>query len=387
MNILFVRLSYIGDILHATAAARWIKQRYPNAILHWIVTPSMAELLEHNPYVDHIIPWERDVYEAHSKKLHLCTMWNMWWDLRKQLQPYQFDIAVDVQGRLITGLVLLATGAPIRLGLGGTKELNWLFTNYKSKDRSKHVIEQYLEVAQLLPMAIQQSSLKDRSTVETSNQDLLANDASETTRSDESFDDINQMDLFVTDEEQQQAQSEIAHVFTDEERPTIGIVLGSSWQTKSWPSEKWQQLIESMSYRSNFICFGGPKEEKDFTSLMQYVEKEELPVYNKLGKTTLREMAALLQACDVVVSCDTGALHMAIALNRPVVALFGPTNPAEWGPLTGLYRVIQNHDMDCLGCRKRKCPKGKAYCMSGIDPIWVKENIIELLDVVSSEVR
>lgn len=314
-------------------------------------------------------------------------MWNMWWDLRKQLQPYQFDIAVDVQGRLITGLVLLATGAPIRLGLGGTKELNWLFTNYKSKDRSKHVIEQYLEVAQLLPMAIQQSSLKDRGTVETSNQDLLANDASETTRSDESFDDINQMDLFVTDEEQQQAQSEIAHAFTDKERPTIGIVLGSSWQTKSWPSEKWQQLIESMSYRSNFICFGGPKEEKDFTSLMQYVEKEELPVYNKLGKTTLREMAALLQACDVVVSCDTGALHMAIALNRPVVALFGPTNPAEWGPLTGPYRVIQNHDMDCLGCRKRKCPKGKAYCMSGIDPIWVKENIIELLDVVSSEVR
>ena len=96
-------------------------------------------------------------------------------------------------------------------------------------------------------MAIQQSSLKDRGTVETSNQDLLANDASETTRSDESFDDINQMDLFVTDEEQQQAQSEIAHVFTDKERPTIGIVLGSSWQTKSWPSEKWQQLIESMS--------------------------------------------------------------------------------------------------------------------------------------------
>ena len=123
MNILFVRLSYIGDILHATAAARWIKQQYPDAKLHWIVTPSMAELLAHNPYVDNIIPWERDVYEAHSKKLHLRTMWNMWWDLRKRLKPYHFDIAVDVQGRLITGLVLLASGAPIRLGLGGTKEL------------------------------------------------------------------------------------------------------------------------------------------------------------------------------------------------------------------------------------------------------------------------
>ena len=53
----------------------------------------MAELLEHNPYVDHIIPWERDEYEAHSKKLHLRTMWNMWWDLRKRLKPYHFDIA------------------------------------------------------------------------------------------------------------------------------------------------------------------------------------------------------------------------------------------------------------------------------------------------------
>lgn len=154
MNILFVRLSYIGDILHATAAARWIKQQYPDAKLHWIVTPSMAELLEYNPYVDHIIPWERDEYEAHSKKLHLRTMWNMWWDLRKRLKPYNFDIAVDVQGRLITGLVLLASGAPIRLGLGGTKELNWLFTNHKSKDRSKHVIEQYLDVAKLLPGAL-----------------------------------------------------------------------------------------------------------------------------------------------------------------------------------------------------------------------------------------
>ena len=74
MNILFVRLSYIGDILHATPAARWIKEHYPESKLHWIVTPSMVELLQNNPYVDEIIPWERDEYEAHSKKLHIPTM-------------------------------------------------------------------------------------------------------------------------------------------------------------------------------------------------------------------------------------------------------------------------------------------------------------------------
>ena len=154
MNILFVRLSYIGDILHATPAARWIKEHYPEAKLHWIVTPSMVELLQGNPYVDEIIPWERDEYEAHSKKLHIPTMWRMWWKLRDKLKPYKFDVAVDVQGRLITGLVLLASGAPIRLGLGGTKELNWMFTNYKAKPSTEHVIKRYIEVAKLLNTAV-----------------------------------------------------------------------------------------------------------------------------------------------------------------------------------------------------------------------------------------
>ena len=75
--------------------------------------------------------------------------WCMWWELRDKLKPYKFDVAVDVQGRLITGLVLLASGAPIRLGLGGTKELNWMFTNYKAKPSTEHVIKRYIEVAKL----------------------------------------------------------------------------------------------------------------------------------------------------------------------------------------------------------------------------------------------
>ena len=123
MNILFVVLSYIGDILHATPAARGLKSSIQRQNSIGLATPSMVELLKNNPYVDEIIPWERDEYEAHSKKLHIPTMWRMWWELRDKLKPYKFDVAVDVQGRLINRLVLLASGAPISLGLGGTKEL------------------------------------------------------------------------------------------------------------------------------------------------------------------------------------------------------------------------------------------------------------------------
>ncbi|WP_251424475.1 glycosyltransferase family 9 protein [Veillonella agrestimuris] len=361
MNILFVRLSYIGDILHATAAARWIKEQYPAAKLHWIVTPSMAELLENNPYVDVIIPWQRDLYEAHSKKLHLRTMWKMWWELRDQLQPYHFDIAVDVQGRLITGLVLLASEAPIRLGLGGTKELNWLFTNYKSKDRKSHVITQYLEVAQLLSMALG-GAIQER--------ELSLNGVvSETT-----------MDLFLTKEERMTAVDAIATALPESEKKRIGLVLGSSWATKEWPQYKWLELMELLQGNAQFICFGGPKEAEEHAEQMEYIERSRLEVYNRLGTTTLREMAALMDCCDIIVACDTGALHIALALGKPVVALFGPTDPKLWGPLDGRFRIIVNDNMDCLGCRKRKCPKGEPYCMTRIDAATVKAAIVELLD-------
>ena len=383
MNILFVRLSYIGDILHATPAARWIKEQYPDAKLHWIVTPSMVELLDGNPYVDEIIPWERDEYEAHSKKLHIPTMWRMWWELKAKLEPYKFDVAVDVQGRLITGLVLLASGAPIRLGLGGTKELNWLFTNYKTKPSTDHVIKRYVEVAQLLKEAVtKQSNLETPlKTVDNG----LDTETLHTVSAKKMY----HMDFYVPSklhtwaEEQWKTIDNHTSLNRGEvEKPLrVGLVLGTSWATKEWPQEKWYSLIKSLQYRANFVCLGGPKEATQYKSLMDSLTAEGIEhiMLNMLGKTTLQEVGALIESCDVVVTADTGSLHIALALNKPVVALFGPTDPKLWGPLTGTFKVLVNDELDCLGCRKRRCPKPDQYCMSGIEPVRVKKAIFELI--------
>ena len=383
MNILFVRLSYIGDILHATPAARWIKEQYPDAKLHWIVTPSMVELLDGNPYVDEIIPWERDEYEAHSKKLHIPTMWRMWWELKAKLEPYKFDVAVDVQGRLITGLVLLASGAPIRLGLGGTKELNWLFTNYKSKPSTDHVIKRYVEVAQLLKEAVAKQA--DLDTPLKTADNLLESE----TLNNVSAKKMYHMDFYVPSklhtwaEEQWKTIDNHTSLNRGEvEKPLrVGLVLGTSWVTKEWPQEKWYSLIKSLQYRANFVCLGGPKEATQYKPLMDSLAAEGIDqiMLNMLGKTTLQEVGALIESCDVVVTADTGALHIALALNKPVVALFGPTDPKLWGPLTGTFKVLVNDELDCLGCRKRRCPKPAQYCMSGIEPVRVKKAIFELI--------
>ena len=383
MNILFVRLSYIGDILHATPAARWIKEQYPDAKLHWIVTPSMVELLEGNPYVDEIIPWERDEYEAHSKKLHIPTMWRMWWELKGKLEPYKFDVAVDVQGRLITGLVLLASGAPIRLGLGGTKELNWLFTNYKTKPSTDHVIKRYVEVAQLLKEAVTKQA-----NIETPLK-TVDNGLDPETLHTVSAKKMYHMDYYVPSklhtwaEEQWKTIDNHSSLNRGEvEKPLrVGLVLGTSWATKEWPQEKWYSLIKSLQYRANFVCLGGPKEATQYKPLMDSLAAEGIDqiILNMLGKTTLQEVGALIESCDVVVTADTGALHIALALNKPVVALFGPTDPKLWGPLTGIFKVLVNDELDCLGCRKRRCPKPDQYCMSGIEPVRVKKAIFELI--------
>ena len=383
MNILFVRLSYIGDILHATPAARWIKEQYPDAKLHWIVTPSMVELLDGNLYVDEIIPWERDEYEAHSKKLHIPTMWRMWWELKAKLEPYKFDVAVDVQGRLITGLVLLASGAPIRLGLGGTKELNWLFTNYKSKPSTDHVIKRYVEVAQLLKEAVAKQA--DLDTPLKTADNLLEPE----TLNNVSAKKMYHMDFHVpsklhtwSEEQWKTIDNHTSLNRGEVEKPLrVGLVLGTSWVTKEWPQEKWYSLIKSLQYRANFVCLGGPKESTQYKPLMDSLAAEGIDqiMLNMLGKTTLQEVGALIESCDVVVTADTGSLHIALALNKPVVALFGPTDPKLWGPLTGTFKVLVNDELDCLGCRKRRCPKPDQYCMSGIEPVRVKKAIFELI--------
>lgn len=383
MNILFVRLSYIGDILHATPAARWIKEHYPDAKLHWIVTPSMVELLEGNPYVDEIIPWERDEYEAHSKKLHIPTMWRMWWELKAKLEPYKFDVAVDVQGRLITGLVLLASGAPIRLGLGGTKELNWLFTNYKTKPSTDHVIKRYVEVAQLLKEAVTKQANLETPLKPVDNG--LDTETLHTVSAKKMY----HMDFYVPSklhtwaEEQWKTIDNHSSLNRGEvEKPLrVGLVLGTSWATKEWPQEKWYSLIKSLQYRANFVCLGGPKEATQYKPLIDSLAAEGIDhiMLNMLGKTTLQEVGALIESCDVVVTADTGSLHIALALDKPVVALFGPTDPKLWGPLTGTFKVLVNDELDCLGCRKRRCPKPDQYCMSGIEPVRVKKAIFELI--------
>ncbi len=354
MNILLVRMSCIGDILHVTPVAKALKKAWPNCRLYWIATPSLAPILKENPYVDEIIEWERDTFEAEAKKLHGPTLWNMWWELRKKLVPYEFDLAIDVQGLLISGLVLLASQAKRKIGMGHTKEGNGLFLQEKCLESYTHVVERYLNVLHLLGIES----------------------------------DDYQMDIFLTEEERVEAQTLLQVLDSDlgdalpvldlkdmqTVRPLLGLVLGTSWPSKEWIPTYWIDLVHQLSGTYRLVYLGGPNERRI---------AEQLPtgehILDLVGKTTLRQLAAIIDQVDCLVSGDTGALHMAIALQRPSISFFGPTDPNQWGAFTEGHVILQAVEVPCLGCRHRKCPKPGHPCMQLITPRQVVSEIEKVI--------
>lgn len=337
MRILFVRMSCLGDMLHATPVAKAIKKALPACEIVWIATPSFAPILENNPYVDEVILWARDDFENYARQAKIGILWDMWWELRRQLLPYKFDLAIDIQGLLISGLVLLASGAKRKIGMANTKELNGLFNREKSREPYHHVIDRYLNVAHLLG-----AYSEDRNMV-----------------------------LKLTDEEISWAKKQIATI-KENDKPLIALVMGTSWESKEWLLSHWISFIKMIKFQYRIIYIGGQK-ELELASELPVADS----IYNTIGKTSIREMAALINEANCVVSCDTGALHIAAALHVPTVNIFGPTDPEVWGVLDDIHTTLRDTTLSCLNCRKRKCPKTGHPCMQNITPNMVKEALME----------
>lgn len=342
MNILLVRMSCIGDILHATPVARALKNKYPHSHLVWIVTPDLSPLLKNNPYVDEILPWHRDDFETYARQGRLNILWRMWWPLRKQLQIYHFDLAIDIQGLLISGLVMLASGAKQKIGMGHTKELNRFFVGKKCQEPYIHIIERYLNVLHLLDI----------------------------------YDNNKDMVLNLSTEEKQWAQEVITNTILEHTKePLIALVPGTSWKSKEWLPEYWQELANLLKVKYRLIYIGGTKELGVAERLPKGTQ-----IYDAVGKTNLRETAALINDCQLLVSGDTGTLHMAAALNKSTISIFGPTNANVWGPLGTQHVKISDKTLTCLGCRKRQCPKQGHPCMKNITPQMIADIVTERIN-------
>ena len=297
-EIVMVRMSALGDVIPALPVATALKRAYPNARLTWVIQPLPHRLIQNHPAVDRFI-----LFHRHRG----LSAWRSIAEVAATLRAQRYDLVLDLQIAFKAGLVTALLRAPVKIGVDRARsgDLNWLFTTHRLPPRPiGHIQDEYLEFVEYLGI--------DPHPLDWG----LRFSAEEEEARDRFFDDLG--------------------------RPACAIVVGTSRLEKNWPPSLYARLIDALDaeFGLRSVLVGGPSAVERAAAETILASTGARPV-NALGDD-VRRLAYLLSGSDLVVSPDTGPLHIARALDVPVVGLYGFTNPKRWGP----YRKYQDLVVD-----------------------------------------
>ena len=327
-NILLIKLSSLGDVIHALPSLRTLRRLYPDAHIAWIVEEKCKDLLYRNPDLDELI-----VVRIHHWRKH----WTLqsWRELKACLKQIRdrFDLVIDMQGLIKTGLIAWLTHAPRIIGFDKRdcrERPNAWFTHEKVPYMGKkvHVVDRYLTMIQAL--------------------------GSESVSKD--------FPLVVPGEAEAHVEAWWKANPELSAQPIVGIHHGVGFPTKRWPMERFAQLGDRIAKELGFnvLLTWGPGEEEAVQQLSgQMKEKHWVS-----PKNSLHETIAMLKRMSLFIGCDTGPMHLSAAQGVPTVSLFGPTNPAYSRPHGTNHEVVFKLQ-PCSFCHKHRCPTN-IECMTSI---------------------
>ena len=322
-RILIFSFSFIGDAVLSTAVIQPLRSHFPNAHITFLVGPSAFDLLANDPQLDTTLIYDsRRVHEGLKGRINLI----------KTLRHQKFDLVVNLRDSFTARCI-------------GSE--HWGLVR---GDRERHAVTRYLEVL--------------------SKQGIDTTDAHPY--------------LQLAKEEQATATRFLTDAGVKSERPLIGIHPGGNWIYKLWNAEKYAQLASTLSQEKNaeILLFSGPNERVLQAQVVGMMDTP--PILVKTAN--LREVAALIAACDVYIGNDTGPMHIAAAVGTPVIALFGSTNHIRSGPYGERHTVVQSGmDLGCNPCHPGRNPGG---CGAGscavIDGI-MEEQVLDAAAVVIND--
>lgn len=328
-RILLINLAFIGDVILSTPVARALKGNYPNSRIDMLVVPLAAEVAAMNPYVDRVI--EYDKKGRHRSWSELCRLLGM-------LRAENYDLAVATNFAARGAMVAWASGAKRRLGYKA-QHAQWFLTDASQavRDGTKHEAENYLDVLQPLALGLVDTSLELRPP------------------------------------EQAVATVQQRFVKTVGEKWTVLCPVGS-YARKSWTREGYAQLLRELAAKNvRTFLIGGRREEQE----LREIQLAAGGVGEVLaGTLSLAEVTALLARSDLLVSVDTGPLHIGQGVGVPTIGLYGPTDPAIWGPRGKNDHVF--YSRSCQPCwGKGDCVAPR--CMKDIDSAEVVRQALAML--------
>lgn len=309
-NILIIKMSSLGDVIHTLPSLFVLRKTYPNAKITWAVHSAFAEVLPGKPWID-------EVYIIDRNKIKNLSYLNQ---VRKELHAHHFDLVIDFQMIAKSAIISFLSGGKKHIGYWDAREGSWLVNQpIKGLHKTGHIIEQLLDVTRYLGCKV--------------------------TSIEFPFADITKATKSATRKLQQAGL----------QGNYIVLVPGTRGESKKWPIDCWGELTNRLSNKGIYTVLLGTQEEI-------YLQEKILSITNSsfilplMGQTSLLELVAIEKMAKVHVSSDTGPLHIANAMKTSMVALFGPTLPKRSGPYGNLlYTVIladhageQNSDMNTI---------------------------------------
>ncbi len=326
-RILVVRLSAIGDVVMASGLIPALRARWPEARISWLTEPTTVPLLRHNPQLQEVIPWPRATWQQLWKERRFAELWRDVRRFRAELRARRFDLMLDAQGLLKSGLLGWLAGSPRRVGLLSREGSQWLMTERvgSREGDDPRMSHEYRDLSDYLgaPRG--------------------------------SF----QLDLAVGAGPRDVARAALA---------AAGVPVGPAGRfavlapfttrpQKHWFEDRWAALAGALRAEGLVpVLMGGPSDREAAARIAAAS-----PLVNMVGQLKLDETVAAIADSALLVGVDTGLTHMGTALNVPTVGLFGSTRPYLD---TGSPRTaILYEPMDCSPCRRHPTCGGAYHCM------------------------
>ena len=325
-RVLIVKLSAIGDVIHALPVAAALKETYPHLLIDWAVEEPFVPLLSGNPCLQNVIPLPK----LRGSRLRSAGFRR---DYRKRLQALRenrYDVSLDLQGLTKSAVVAVASGAKVRLGYHWLREAAKLLEKpVPRRPESVHIVEQYLDVARFLG----------------------ANPA------------IVRFPFQIPAEDAIIVENLLAEAGLNSGAKFITLNPASAKPEKEWDAAKFAALADAIFAQSETPAV---LVTADIAAAQRGADAAKNPLINLAGRTNLKQLAEVLRRGRAHVCGDTGSGHLAAALGVPVVSLFGPTDPARSCPYGQAAGVVSHRELCDPNCRGHKCALPRPRCMDAI---------------------
>ena len=343
-SILIVKLSAIGDVVHTLPLLEVLRKNLPQARIDWVVEEEAGQIILGHPMIDHVLvshrkTWQKSVMRAGQRATALREMIQF----VHKLRAHKYDLVIDLHGLFKSGILTGLSRAKRKIGFTGGKEGSSLFLTERPYyvNYDQHALDRYLKTIDYL--GYKNYPWKGEIPVGQHDRDTI-----------ESFMIENGL----------------------QKERIVAVNPMARWRTKLWLPERFAVLADRVQTSLNGkVVFTGSQQDR--IVIDEIVREMKTTPLDLAGRTSLKALAYLYSQCYLLITTDTGPMHMAAAMGCPVVALFGPTAPWRTGPYGTGHRIIRE-ELACSPCFKKQCDQ--MSCMKDITVDRVFETVKEYFE-------